>query len=753
MGRGLVERVRSGLATYDAARAYHVSRAAISIALIVASLVVFGVARWPGALAVSVAAAIVLGDSYRRVQSRRVERVMLLHLADATVVAGALIVSDLPAIVGFAPYGYLLTGAALLLPARRMAIVGLWTAACVAATLLFGEPIGSTAVDPAIVWVSMSVALVVYLSATMYLLSVAAGAMRDRGRLSERLRSSRARLHAIVESSPLVVFALDTDGRVTFTENEGFFAFGAGAADAIGVSIYDLLPDAAELHLGVQEVLAGGMSVARDMRIGTRAFQVRLSPEMDGAGLVTGLIGIATDETERIAADEALGRKVEMEQLISRLSTHLIGLPPDEIEDGVALALESVADFVGADRAVVGLATEEGGLARAQAYVAPGIAPVPVEYQRHTPERLPWLYNRLTSGRLFSVPHLRAIPNEAWQLAEVWEQIGVNSVAIVPIFLFRQFAGAASIDSQKEYAFTDDDLVLLRFMAEMLVAVLHRKRVHDQLQDLVRSKDEFIASVSHELRTPLTTVVGLADELRSRPDDFDPEEQQEFHRLLAEQSAEVSDIVEDLLVVARADIGKVSIQQAEIDLGPEIDSVLRGFADGDRVLVEGGDNGVAVWADRTRLRQVVRNLISNALRYGGAEVVVSLLVDEAGRAAIEVADSGAGVTAEIAEELFEPYRHTAQVEGRPPSIGLGLTVGRKLAQLMGGDLVFVPRDGWTVFRLQLPAVAADTVAEGFDGDTFSESIGAATETANIPAVAGEPPSDDEPTVHFDAAAS
>ncbi len=748
----MVGRAREVIGTRDAALAYQVSRTLISIALGVAAIAVFLVTQWVGALAVVVAAGVVLADSYRRVRSRRLERVMALHVVDAAVVGIALIASDLPALVGVAPYGYLLTGAALLLPIRKMMVVASWTVVWVAATLTLAEPIGSDAVEPHIVWIAMAVAMSVYLGATIYLSRLAADAIRDRGRLSERLRSSRARLHAIVESSPLIVFALDRNGSVTFTENEGLFAFGAGAGDVTGVSIYDLLPDAIDLHLAVQDVLAGGMTVARDMRIGTRAYQVRLAPEMDAGGVVTGLIGIATDETERIAAAEALGRKVEMEQLISRLSTHLIGLPPEEIEDGVALALESVAEFVGADRAVVGLATEDGGLARAQAYVTPGLEPVPAEYQRHSPERLPWLYNRLTSGRLFTVPHLAAIPSEAWQLAEVWERIGVNSVAIVPIFLFRQFAGAASIDSREEYAFTDDDLVLLRFMAEMLVAVLHRKRVHDQLQDLVRSKDEFIASVSHELRTPLTTVVGLADELRSRPDDFDREEQQEFHRLLAEQSAEVSDIVEDLLVVARADIGKVSIQPAEIELGPEINSVLRGFSDRDRVQVNGRDRELAVWADRTRLRQVVRNLISNALRYGGDEVVVSVIDDGEGLAGIEVADSGASVTAEIAEELFEPYRHTAQVEGRPPSIGLGLTVGRKLAQLMGGDLVFVPRDGWTVFRLQLPAVP-DTIAEGFGVSPASQTLGAKSGSAEIEPVAGDPPADDEPAPQIDAAAS
>ena len=610
--RGVLSRLGRAITTSDPISAYHASRVMISVLLLGAALGVGLVTGWTGAYVVVGASIAVLFDSIRRVMGRRTGGVLGLHLVDAAVVALAIVISGLPVLLAIGPYGYLLTGAVLLLPLRQAIGVGGWVSFWVAITLLFGKPFGSDAVTETIVLVSSAVVMVTYLGATVYLSSVAARAMRERGDLSERLRSSRARIHAIVESSPLVVFSLDRVGRVSFTESVGLEPLGAPGGDVVGRSVYELLPGAGELHLAIQEVLTTGDSVARDIRVGTSAFHIRLSPELDSGGLVSGLIGIATDETERITATDALRRKVEMEQLISRLSTHLIGLPPDEIEAGVALAVQSVAEFVGADRATVGLATDDGRLARVEAYERPGIEPVPLQYQNHGPEDLPWLWNRLTSGRLLAVPNLDAIPSEAWRLAEVWRDMGVNSVAVVPIFLFREFAGAASIDSHREHAFTDDDLVLLRFMAEMAVAVLHRKRVHSQLEDLVRSKDQFIASVSHELRTPLTTVVGLADELRTRPDDFDSIERNEFHRLLAEQAAEVSDIVEDLLVVARADIGKVAIQATSVELCPEIDGVLRGFVDSRRVEVIAPREKLDVWADRTRLRQIVRNLISNA---------------------------------------------------------------------------------------------------------------------------------------------
>lgn len=179
--------------------------------------------------------------------------------------------------------------------------------------------------------------------------------------------------------------------------------------------------------------------------------------------------------------------------------------------------------------------------------------------------------------------------------------------------------------------------------------------------------------------------------------------------------------------------------------------MVRGFVDGQRVEIEVDGEGSEVWADRTRLRQIVRNLLSNALRYGGQRVVVRL-VDGGDVVAIEVADDGGTLTLAQAEELFEPYRHTAQVEGRPPSIGLGLTVGRSLARLMRGDLSFVEREGWTVFRLELPS-GAIARAEGFGVERQSQSTSSGGTTAAIRELDLDNGPTTEPTTSIDAAAS
>ena len=103
-----------------------------------------------------------------------------------------------------------------------------------------------------------------------------------------------------------------------------------------------------------------------------------------------------------------------------------------------------------------------------------------------------------------------------------------------------------------------------------MVDVTKQRRAERKMQDLIRSKDQFVATISHELRTPLTAVVGIAEELRDASDSIDEAEGIELVGLIAEQGLEVSRIVEDLLIVARSDAGNLIVNTRPVDLGVEV---------------------------------------------------------------------------------------------------------------------------------------------------------------------------------------
>lgn len=219
------------------------------------------------------------------------------------------------------------------------------------------------------------------------------------------------------------------------------------------------------------------------------------------------------------------------------------------------------------------------------------------------------------------------------------------------------------------------------------------------LERLVRAKDEFIASVSHELRTPLTAVIGLAEELRGEDGLIDDDEREELVSVIADQAIDVGHIVEDLLVAARSDIGTVSVKASAVDVGAEIRQIAGTSPESAQPHLD-IDPSVVASADEHRFRQIMRNLLSNAARYGGQAIAVSARSGD--EVVIEVSDDGDGIPEELRETVFEPYETAHPSSGVTGSVGLGLTVSRRLARLMGGDLTYRRKGRKTVFRLTLP---------------------------------------------------
>ncbi len=217
-----------------------------------------------------------------------------------------------------------------------------------------------------------------------------------------------------------------------------------------------------------------------------------------------------------------------------------------------------------------------------------------------------------------------------------------------------------------------------------------------RFQRAADDKDRFLASVSHELRTPLTVVSGLAYELSEDRNRFNPDELTELFNLLIDQSEELTGIVEDLLIAARSDIGKVAIHFSEVDVAEEA----RRAAETADAKVSTNGHAAPALADAQRVRQILRNLLTNANRYGGANVRISLDTS-ADWIDVTVADDGAGVPLEKREIIFESYESAHQPSAAVKSVGLGLYISRNLARAMGGDLTYEYTEGWSKFRLRL----------------------------------------------------
>jgi signal transduction histidine kinase len=287
--------------------------------------------------------------------------------------------------------------------------------------------------------------------------------------------------------------------------------------------------------------------------------------------------------------------------------------------------------------------------------------------------------------------------------ADLLQALGDNSGALAA---FREFhrldRELHSQEAERRFRLT-----MARFQVENAQRETQRAQTRvAELEALDHDKRDFLASVSHELRTPLTAVMGFATELAEAWENFDEVEARGVVQLIARQSADISNIVDDLLTITRLEAGTMSVRPQALDVVDQVGTLVETLArDGGRAISWTGN--ARVWADPTRLRQIIRNLITNALRYGGD--VVRVLVAENGQvASIQVRDSGGPIPASRVETMFNPFEHWDDGGRTPNSVGLGLAVARSLARMMDGDLVYDYENGESIFRLTLtspPAVA------------------------------------------------
>lgn len=222
----------------------------------------------------------------------------------------------------------------------------------------------------------------------------------------------------------------------------------------------------------------------------------------------------------------------------------------------------------------------------------------------------------------------------------------------------------------------------------------------DEKEKLVQSKDQLIASVSHEIRTPLSSIVGFAQLLREASE-FSGEERREMIELVAQESADLTNIVDDLLVAAKADLGRLEVACVPVDLRAQAAQAIEGIDSGRSRLTQFPTATAKCLGDPARVRQVIRNLLSNAIKYGGRQIAIE--VGERERVGyLVVADNGTEIPEAERGRIFDAYVRGNQPAGLTNSLGLGLHISRSLAQRMGGDLTYRYEGGRSVFELTLP---------------------------------------------------
>jgi len=421
-----------------------------------------------------------------------------------------------------------------------------------------------------------------------------------------------------------------------------------------------------------------------------------------GMIIVFGVVALAESAKLMIRAERLAEKREETIRVERAASTASRALLKRDMADPVGTALGALIDGVDADAVFLETNTnddvDEHGNASTVRDLLYSAGPDggPGRWELTGWRVGPGAREALDSGLAFStiIGDLDPLTNAAYRASRIGSEV------LLPITAEGRWVGSVGFtSSRRSRQWTSEERHLLRATAEMIGAYWERRDAESKLQELLAAKDDFIASVSHEVRTPLTAVLGFADELDENIEKFSAEERTDLIGLIASQSREVANIVDDLLTAARAEAGTLVIAPQTISVKDLVGEVLSSHSG--RVDFVMHDD-LAIWADAGRVRQILRNLLTNAERYGGSIVKIHAHCS-ADMVSLEVRDNGDGIPRDQRRHVFEPYARANNGSSQPASVGLGLSVARQLTEMMNGELELSEEDGWTVFTLTLPA--------------------------------------------------
>ncbi|HEU0014606.1 MAG TPA: ATP-binding protein [Longimicrobium sp.] len=522
------------------------------------------------------------------------------------------------------------------------------------------------------------------------------------------------RLRAVIEHLADGVVIVGRDGRVRFANPAAEALFGLGAEELVGSELG--LPLVAGETAQIDVVRRGRGPGAAELRV------VEMTWEGEPALLVSlrDVTDRAEAEAQRLRAErEAAGRHeaeavARRARFLSQVSAALAASldPRATLERLAQLAVPELADWC-----VIDLARHDRGLERvAHAHAEPAKRAVLERLRAEYPPRAgmptpaseavrtgrPLLYAPLDDETLH---RLTRDPAHAGLIRE----LGTASLICVPLVARGQTLGAVTFGCG-ESDYDESDLALARDFAQRAALAVSNARLYDDAQQASRAKSEFLAVMSHELRTPLNAILGYTDLMQAGIGGrLSPAHAEHLSRVEA-NARHLLDIVEEILSFSRVEAGaeRVRLEQVDLrsvvrDVGRMMEPLVRGKHLGFDVSVPG--EPAPVRTDAAKVRQVLANLVSNAIKFTDQGAIRMEAQRDGTHHMIRVRDTGIGIAPEHAQRIFEPFWQVEQSNRRVVGgTGLGLSVARDLAELLGGSLTVesTPGQGST-FTLALPA--------------------------------------------------
>ncbi len=292
-------------------------------------------------------------------------------------------------------------------------------------------------------------------------------------------------------------------------------------------------------------------------------------------------------------------------------------------------------------------------------------------------------------------------------------ELGTRSAIVVPLLVRGNVLGTLALVSSRVDHYQSRDLPLIEDLAYRIAMGVDNARLYRQTQAAIRERDQFLSVVAHELKTPLTSMLGYSRLLAHRADPASPltDREQRALQVIATQTNCFKELIETLLDLSRLQMGHFCIQQMPLELGTLVNQVVEELqaTHTDTLLIyQPAPESLFVGGDAVALRQVVRNLLQNAIKYSRPAGRVEVRVEQrAAQVCVSVTDQGIGIPAEALPHLFQSfYRAPNAMQHQQHGIGVGLYIVKELVTLHSGSIDVTSQEGvGSSFTVTLPLAA------------------------------------------------
>jgi PAS domain S-box-containing protein len=560
----------------------------------------------------------------------------------------------------------------------------------------------------------------------------------ERKRVEDALRISETHYRALADSITDILFELDQNLHYTHWNKASEYVTGITAADAIGKpmeAIFGATKEQARIKKIYEEVLASHQPRTFEtiLPIGgeRRSFEINAYPSMRGVSVV------AKDVTERKRTETILQKRFELMEYSAHHSlSELMQKAVDEVSE---LTGSSIGFFhlMEADQNTLGMQTWSTNALRLFYVPAREGAHLPLDqagvWADAVRQRRPLIqndYESLAEKKGLPQGHVRL-------LREI----------VIPIIRNERIMAVMGIGNKpQEYA--QHDLEIAARLADYAWDITERKqmevaleaernqlvqRVEERTSDLSRAnanlaralrvKDEFLANMSHELRTPLNAILGLSESLGEQIAGPLNEKQQKYIATISESGHHLLSLINDILDLAKIDAGQITLDINKVDIRSVCQASLRMIKQlaqkkNQEVALEIDQGLGLMWADERRLKQMIVNLLGNAVKFTPENGRLGLKVhgnEEANQIAITVWDNGIGIRDDDLARLFQPFVQLDSGLAREATgTGLGLALVAQMARLHGGSVNALSEPGkgsrFTILLPWEPALAMDTAS-------------------------------------------